>query len=68
MKMIIVLDKICLMGVIAVSLCVGFKMGEVNAYIKTAKDLKTVNVSDINRDNETRFNSYIPKEERNKEV
>lgn len=41
MKMIIVLDKICLAGVIVVSLCAGFKLGENYATIKqAAKELE----------------------------
>lgn len=44
MKMIIVLDKICLMGVIAVSLYVGYKAGEASAVVKqAAKDLEKTN-------------------------
>jgi len=38
MRMIIVLDKICLMGVIAVSLAIGYKAGVTATEIKLAKE------------------------------
>ena len=38
MKMIIVLDKICLAGVIAISVYAGYKAGVMNTEIKFAKD------------------------------
>ena len=38
MKMIIVLDKICLMGVIGISLMIGYKAGVMATEIKFAKD------------------------------
>lgn len=47
MKMIIVLDKICLMGVIAVSLYIGYKAGEVSNDIRLAKEIFKENKSEL---------------------
>ena len=38
MKLIIVLDKICLMSVIAISVCAGYKAGVVATEVKFAKE------------------------------